>query len=61
MQKKKEGQWRATLWKTELMNKIHSWNLIKADLLTRLGTADPAERLSAAAALAHPWFTEHAS
>jgi serine/threonine protein kinase len=32
-----------------------------ADLLTRLGTADPAERLSAAAALAHPWFTEHAS
>ena len=28
MQKKPEGQWRATLWKTELMIQIHCWNLI---------------------------------
>jgi serine/threonine protein kinase len=31
-----------------------------ADLLTRLGRADPNERLSATEALAHPWFQEHA-
>jgi serine/threonine protein kinase len=30
------------------------------DLLRGLGKADPAERLSAADALAHPWFEEHA-